>query len=132
MTLSKEPDLKKRTKEFAVAVVRFAKSLPKDWVSVTLGKQLLRSGTSVAANYRSARRARSTPEFVAKLGIAEGEADEALFWLEVMVKAEVAPPDVARPLWKEANELLSIVVSSIKTARSKLGVPKPTSRNRAQ
>lgn len=115
---AKEPDLKKRTKAFAVEVVKFAKSLPKDWVSVTLGKQLLRSGTSVGANYRSARRGRSTAEFIAKLGIVEEEADESLFWLEVMVEAGIAKPDEARPLWQEANELLSITVAAIKSSRT--------------
>lgn len=114
----KEPDLKKRTKTFAVEVVKFAKSLPKDWVSMTLGKQLLRSGTSVGANYRSARRGRSTAEFIAKLGIVEEEADETLFWLEVMVEAGITKPDEARPLWQEANELLSITVAAIKTSRT--------------
>lgn len=114
----KGPDLKMRTKSFAVEVVKFAKSLPKDWVSMTLGKQLLRSGTSVGANYRSARRGRSNSEFIAKLGIVEEEADETLFWLEVMVEAGVTKPDEARPLWQEANELLAITVAAIKTSRT--------------
>ncbi len=114
----KEPELKKRTKAFAVEVVKFARSLPKDWVSVTLGKQLLRSGTSVGANYRSARRGRSTAEFIAKLGIVEEEADESLFWLEVLVEAGIAKPDEARALWQEANELLSITIAAIKTSRT--------------
>ena len=114
----KEPELKKRTKAFAVEVVKFARSLPKDWVSVTLGKQLLRSGTSVGANYRSARRGRSTAEFIAKLGIVEEEADESLFWLEVLVEAGIAKPDEARALWQEANELLSITIAAIMTSRT--------------
>jgi four helix bundle protein len=114
----KQPDLKKRTKAFAVEVVKFAKALPKEGVSMTLGKQLLRSGTSVGANYRSARRGRSTAEFIAKLGIVEEEADRSLFGLEVMVEAGIAKPDEARPLWQEANELLSITVAAIKTSRT--------------
>lgn len=116
--MKESQDLKKRTKAFAVAAVKFAKALPRDWVSMTLGKQLLRSGTSVGANYRAACRARSASEFTAKLGIVEEEADETMFWLEVLVDAEVAKPETARPLWQEANELLAITVASIKTTRT--------------
>ncbi len=124
-------DLKKRTKAFAVAAVKFAKALPRDWVSTTLGKQLLRSGTSVGANYRAACRARSASEFTAKLGIVEEEADETMFWLEVLVEAEVAKPETARPLWQEANELLAITVASIKTTRTNASSkPVPTRRRK--
>lgn len=124
-------DLKKRTKAFAVAAVKFAKALPRDWVSTTLGKQLLRSGTSVGANYRAACRARSASEFAAKLGIVEEEADETMFWLEVLVEAEVTKPETARPLWQEANELLAITIASIKTTRTNAGSkPVPARRRR--
>jgi len=124
-------DLRKRTKAFAVAAVKFAKALPRDWVSTILGKQLLRSGTSVGANYRAACRARSASEFTAKLGIVEEEADETMFWLEVLVEAEVANPETARPLWQEANELLAITIASIKTTRTNsLSKPTPARRRK--
>ncbi len=114
MNTKREQDLKKRTKAFAVAIVTFARALPRDWVSLTLGKQLLRAGTAVGANYRVACRARSPAEFVAKLGIVEEEADETQFWLELLVESEIAKPEAARPLWLEANELLSIVIAPSK------------------
>ena len=81
------PDLKQRTKQFAVDVVRFVQKLPRQQPIDVLGRQLLRSGTSVAANYRAARRARSRKEFLAKMGIVEEEADESSFWLELLADA---------------------------------------------
>lgn len=124
-------ELKRRTKAFAVATVKFAKALPRDWVSTTLGKQLLRSGASVGANYRAACRSRSVSEFAAKLGIVEEEADETMFWLEVLVDAEVAKPETARPFWQEANELLAITIASIETTRSNsLSKPVPARRRK--
>ena len=110
-------DLKERTKTFALRVVRLVETLPRNRVSEVLGRQLLRSGTSVAANYRAARRARSRREFLAKLGIVEEEADESVFWLELLADAGLAVSGEASALRNEASELVAITVSSIRTAR---------------
>lgn len=110
-------DLPQRTKRFALRVVRLYKSLPKSDDARILGKQILRSGTSVGANYRAACRARSRAEFVAKLGIVLEEADETVFWLELMRDSGVFPEAKLADLVKEANELVSIFVTSIRTAK---------------
>jgi len=109
--------LKARTKAFAIAAIRFVEGLPRSRSGYVLGDQLLRSATSVAANYRSACRARSRREFVAKLGVVEEEADEAGFWVELISDGGLANVDQARPLRREADELVAIVVASIRTAR---------------
>src|SRR3989441_4166191 len=88
-------DLRERTKAFALDIVRLVQRLPRDRAADVIGRQLLRAGTSVAANYRSARRARSRREFLAKLGIVEEEADESVFWLDLLTEAGLgAPPRV--------------------------------------
>lgn len=110
-------DLKDRTKEFALRVIRLVESLPNTQTAKTIGNQLLRSGTSVAANYRAACRARSTAEFIAKMGIGEEEADESLFWMELLVDAEIMSKEKLSDLMQEADELIAITVASIKTAR---------------
>ena len=110
-------DLISRTKAFSVDVVRLVQELPRTWSANSLGNQLLRAGTSVGANYRAARRARSRKEFMAKLGIVEEEADESLFWLELLSETGIVAAERVAALQKEANELLSIVVASIRTAR---------------
>jgi len=122
-------DLRQRTKAFAVDVVRFVQTLPRRQPTDVLGRQLLRSGTSVAANYRAARRARSRREFVAKMGIVEEEADESSFWLELLADAGLTASDDARRLRDEANQLVAITVSSIRTARGPRGtVPRSAFR----
>jgi four helix bundle protein len=115
----KERDLKVRTKTFALRVIRLVNSLPAGRATDVLGKQLLRSGTSVAANYRAACRARSSAEFIAKMGIVEEEADESVLWLELLTEAKLVRDDLLAPLKEEANELVAIVVASIKTARNR-------------
>ena len=111
-------DLRLRTKQFALRIIQLCRSLPAcDEVRI-LGKQLLRAGTSVGANYRAACRARSRAEFVAKLGIVLEESDEAVFWLELLIEAGIANPDKLRPLMKEADELTSIFVASLCTAKN--------------
>jgi four helix bundle protein len=110
-------DLKERTKAFAMRVVRLVSTLPRNPSTDVVGRQLLRSGTSVAANYRAARRARSRKEFLAKLGIVEEEADESVFWLELLVDAGLSASAETSVLRKEASELVAITVSSIRTAR---------------
>ena len=111
--------MKKRTKQFALRVIRLVESLPKGRTTEVLGHQLLRSGTSVGANYRSACRARSTADFISKMGIVEEEADESLFWMELLVESGIMKTVKLEPLLKEADELLAIAVSSIKTAKSR-------------
>lgn len=111
-------EMKKRTKEYANRVVKLCSALPNNWVAQTLGKQLLRSGTSVGANYRAVCRAKSTLDFINKLRIVEEECDESLFWMELLVDNQIVKSSRLMGLMKEAEEILSIVVSSSKTART--------------
>ncbi len=110
-------NLKERTKQFALQIIKFVERLPKTNTTRVIGGQLVKSGTSVGANYRASCRARSTADFIAKMGIVEEEADECLYWLELLVAAGLVTLEEASPLMDEANQLLSIAVSSIKTAR---------------
>ena len=113
--------LRRRTKAFASAVVRFYISLDKSREEVRiLGKQLLRSGTSVAANYREASRARSEAEFVSKIDQCAQEADESQFWLELLLDDCGVPTAKVQPVWKEANELIAIFVTMSKNTKSRL------------
>ncbi len=116
-------ELKDRTKQFGLRVIRLVQSLPKNRTSADIGSQLLRSATSVGANYRSACRARSKAEFISKLGIAEEEADEAAYWLELLVEADIVKPKLIENLLKEANELTAIIASSRITAKKKIVNP---------
>jgi four helix bundle protein len=109
--------LRTRTKEFALRIIRVYSSLPKSTEAQVLGKQLLRSGTSVAANFREASRARSNAEFVAKLGVVEQELDETLLWMELMCETGMIPAKRLSQLQCEADELLRIIVTSIKTTK---------------
>ena len=110
-------ELKLRTKKFALRVVKVFQSLPRSDDARTLGKQLLRSATSVAANYRAVCRSRSKAEFVARLGVVVEEIDEAVFWLELLVESGIVTPGRLGNLQREANELCAIFVSSQLTAR---------------
>jgi four helix bundle protein len=112
--------LRERTKEYALRILRLFAHLPKTTEAQVLGKQLLRSGTGVAANFREASRARSDNELVAKMGIVEQELDESLLWLELLVEGEIMPQTRLEPLMQETEELLKITVTIItKTRRSK-------------
>ncbi len=113
----KQKDLKQRTREFALRVIRLVESLPEGQTADVLGRQLLRSGTSVAANYRAACRAKSPADFISKMGTVEEETDESLFWMELLVEAGIIPLQKLESLIQEANELLAITVASINTAR---------------
>jgi four helix bundle protein len=108
-------NLQTRTKQFALQVIKFCESLPKDETSRILARQLLRSGTSVAANYRAACRAKSKPAFISKMGDVLEEADESAF--ELLIDSRKANQSAAAPLLKEANELVAISISSINTAK---------------
>ena len=110
-------ELKDRTFKFGIRIVRAVEALPGGEISRTLGGQLFRAGTSVRANYRAAARARSRADFIAKLGIVEEECDEASYWMEVIVALKLLKKARLGSLRREADELLAIVVSSIKTAR---------------
>ena len=114
---AKNNDLLDRTKAFALDVIRFCEKLPNDETCRVLRRQLLRSGTSVGANYRSACRARSKLDFIAKLGIVSEESDESAFWIELLVEAGKIGREESNALLTEANELVAIAVSSINTAR---------------
>jgi len=111
------PDLKKRTKEFAVRIVKFVESLPNDKTLNIVGNQLLRSGTSVGANYRAACRAKSRAHFISKLGDVEEEADESIYWMEILESVGSVQSKELESLKVEASELLAITISSINTAR---------------
>lgn len=113
--------MKLRTKTFANRVVRLCSALPANWVAQTLGKQLLRSGTSVGANYRAVCRAKSNSDFIYKLRVVEEECDESLFWMELLVDNNLVKSSRLSALRQEADELLAIVVSSARTARTSKG-----------
>jgi four helix bundle protein len=112
--------LEKRSKQFALRIMRMTRSLPNNPEGWVISKQILRSGTSVAANYRATGRARSKADFVSKIGIVVEEADETLFWLEMLLEAELLPQARLQPLVSEAEELLSVFASSYHTARAAL------------
>jgi len=109
--------LKRRTQKFAFRIIRLVESLPKGRTADIIGRQLLRCGTSVGANYRAACRARSRADFISKMGIVEEETDETIYWMEMMIEAQLMQKERLADLMKEAEEILAITVSSIKTAR---------------
>jgi four helix bundle protein len=115
-----EADLKKRTKQFGLCVIRLVESLPSTSTARTIGNQLLRSGMSVGANYRAACRGKSKADFVAKAGISLEEADECMYWMELLQEAGIVPAEKLKDLMKEADELVAIFTASIKTARAHL------------
>ena len=111
-------ELKKRTKKFALDVIRFASALPNRREINIIVHQLIRSATSVGSNYRAACRARSKNEFISKIGIVEEESDESLYWLEILSESELVSSRELESLTKEANELTAIFVSTRKSAKS--------------
>ena len=112
-------EFKARTKSFALRIVRLVETLPNTRTSDVIGKQLLRSGTSVGANYCAACRARSQADFIAKMRLVEEECDESVYWIELLVESEQVKKPLVDDLLREANEILSMVVASIKTARTR-------------
>jgi four helix bundle protein len=115
--MKEESDLKERTKQFALRIIRLFGSLPKTTVAQVLGKQLLRSGTSVGANYREAHRGRSKPEFIAKCGDSLRELEESAYWLELLTEAGIIAAAKLQSLRDECDELIAIFVTVIKRAR---------------
>jgi len=115
--VSSPEEIRDRTKKFAIRIVRLFRALPKSTEAQVMGKQLLRSGTSVAANYRAVCRARSTPEFIARIGIVAEEADESVLWLELLEETETLSSAKLRDIMREAKELAAIFSASQKTAK---------------
>ncbi|HEY6154514.1 MAG TPA: four helix bundle protein [Candidatus Udaeobacter sp.] len=111
-----ERQLLERTKQFAVRIFKLVDALPRTIQGRAVAAQIIRSGTSVAANYRAACRARSKPEFIAKLGIVEEEADETAFWLELIIETELLNQAKVNPLLTEASEIVAMMAASKKTA----------------
>jgi four helix bundle protein len=111
-----EKELKQRTKRFSLRVIKLVGALPKTVEGRAIGNQLIRSGTSVGANYRAACRGRSKAEFIARLGVVEEEADESAFWMELLVEGGLMKKELVEPLLGEANELVAIITASRKTA----------------
>src|SRR5207245_7421843 len=113
-------ELKNRSKQFAIRIVKLFRSLPRTEDARIMGKQVLRSGTSVAANYRAVCRARSKAEFISKMGIVVEEADETVFWLEVLSETGVVRAERVGDLQKEANELLAIFSASLRISKRRV------------
>lgn len=111
-----EDELKRRTKRFALGIMTLVEQLPKTVTGRAIGGQIIRSGTSVGANYRSACRGRSRAEFLSKLGTVEEEADERAYWMELIIEGKLLPLDLVEPLVREANELVAIMTASRKSA----------------
>jgi four helix bundle protein len=112
-------DLKKRTKSFALRIIKLYSSLPKRPEAQVIGNQFLRAGTSVGANYREGFRARSKQEFIAKLGICLQELEETVYWLELLIESGLVQQKIIQPLLDETDELIAIFVSSINTVKRK-------------
>jgi four helix bundle protein len=122
--------LKKRTLMFAASIVKFVRGLPNDRALNVLSNQLIRSSSSVGANYRSACRGKSTADFINKIVIVEEEADESLYWLELIEEAGLVDPQLLAPLKNEANELTAIFTSIGKTAKQNQQIKNPKSNIR--
>jgi four helix bundle protein len=129
MQASSDSLLLPRTKQFALRVIRLVQALGDDRVARVLGDQLLRSGTSVGANYRAAARARSRPDFINKLKISEEECDESLFWMELPVEGGLLPETKLRALMIEGGEILAMLVASIQTTRRGTATPQLVTQN---
>jgi four helix bundle protein len=116
-TQDREVQLKQRMLRFSIEIIRLVEGIPRSQAGEIIGKQLIRCATSIGANYRSACKGRSKPEFIAKLGIAEEEADETQYWLEILSSSGLIARGQFEKLHTEASELTAILTSSGKTAR---------------
>jgi four helix bundle protein len=114
-----EEMFKQRTKNFALAVIGLVDKLPKNRITDVIGGQLLRSATSVGANYRAACRGRSAADIISKLGIVEEEADESIYWMELLIESGMIDKQDIQNIMTEANEILAMTVASIKTLRNR-------------
>jgi len=115
--LEQAKQLQDRTKKFAIRINKAFAGLPKDEAARIIGRQFLRSGTSLAANYRAACRARSAADFISKISVVLEETDETLFWFELLADAELIKIKLIEPLMKECEELLKIFSASLATAK---------------
>ncbi len=123
-----ESELKQRTKDFALRILKLADALPNTPAGQAIANQIVRCGPSVAANYRASCRGRSVAEFISKLGTVEEEADESAFWLELIMDAKLLKHELVEQLYIEANELTAIFASSIITARKNKKSPKSSTK----
>ncbi len=114
-----EKTFKSRTKKLAVAIIKQVDKLPRSLAADVIAKQIIRSGTSVGANYRAACRAKSTPDMINKLKIVEEESDETEYWLELLTEAGLVSQDQISGIYKETDEILSMTIASIKTLRTR-------------
>jgi four helix bundle protein len=126
--IMEEQEFKERTKKLALRIIKLVECLPKSTASNVIGRQLLRSGTSVGANYRAACRAKSAPDMIAKLSVVEEEADETMYWLELMGAAGIMPVSRLNELSEEANQIVAMTVASIKTLRTRNQIQNPKSK----
>lgn len=117
MSLDQHHQLKQRTKSFALRIIRMTQALPRTREADVIGRQVLRSATSIAANYRAAGRGRSRAEFTAKLGVVIEEADETVLWLELLAESGIIRPSRLRDLLDEANQLLTVFAASWRTVK---------------
>ncbi len=109
----------RRTKQLTIRIIKMSGALPKTIAAEVVGRQIIRSSSSVGANYRAACRAKSTADMINKLKIVEEEADETLFWLEVLIEGEIMPESRLQDLLRETDEILAMTVASLKTLRNK-------------
>lgn len=114
-----QEQMKRRTKEFTKNIINLCRQLPETREGRLIGNQIFRSGTSVGSNYRAVCRARSKADFIAKLGLVLEEADETLYWLELLAETQIIKGEFLMPLMSEANELVAIFVSSLNKAKDK-------------
>ncbi len=119
-----EEEFKNRTKNIALRIIKLIETLPRTWAAEVIGKQLLRSGTSVGANYRSACRAKSTADIINKLTIVEEEADESIYWIELLTESGIVKESKLAKLAADIDEIVAMTVSSIKTLRARRPNPK--------
>jgi four helix bundle protein len=116
-----EKIFKERTKKLAISIIRLVEEMPKSVAATAISRQVVRSGTSIGANYRAACRAKSTADMINKLKIVEEESDETAYWLELITEMEYLPQEKIFPLAKETNEIVAMTVASIKTLRNRTG-----------
>ncbi len=114
-----ESEFKHRTKKLALQIIELVEELPNRRTAEVIGRQLLRSGTSVGANYRAACRGRSAADVLSRLAIVEEEADESVYWMELLVEAHIIPESLVTELMNETNEIIAMTVASIKTLRKR-------------
>lgn len=114
-----EEQFKGRTRQLALEIIQLVESLPRSQTADVIGRQLLRSGTSIGANYRAACRGKSRADVISKLAIVEEEADESIYWLELLIESKIVEPSRVDSLMKETNEIVAMVVASIRTLRAR-------------